>query len=98
MVLGGCIAVVSFRWVNNGEFQSQAWSEGVQLARMEGWESTREQQSVCTDVITVDHRGGGMSVASAIGDTIAWRTSSTVTVDAGMWHEGQLVFPVTRAS
>ena len=98
IVLGGAVAVISFRWVNTGEFQSQAWSAGVQLARMEGWESTREHQSVCTDFITADHRGGGVSVASAIGDTITWRTSQTVAVSAGMWHEAQLVFPVTRAS
>lgn len=96
-VLGGALAVVTFRWVNVGSFQSQAWSAGVQLARMEGWGSTREHQSVCTDVITVDHRGGGVSVASALGNVISWRTSQTVEVDAGMWHEAQLAFPVRRA-
>lgn len=95
VVLGGSVAVVSYRWVNVGSFQSNAWTSGVKLAEMVGWTATREQQSICSDSITFS-ASVGAAVSCAVGDGIYWRTSFDVSVGS-MWHEGQLVFPVARS-
>lgn len=97
VVIGGAIGVVTLRWVNLGQFVSQAWSSGVLLAKMAGWSSVREHQSICADNITFDESLPGLSVASAAGSNISWRTSGTVEVGANMWHEAQLVFPVSKS-
>lgn len=96
MVLGGCMAVVSFRWVNNGQFESVAWSSLVQLAEMVGWSCPREHQALTTDNLI--YPAGAYACASVVGQNISWRTNVDITVPASSWHEGQLLFPVTRAS
>lgn len=95
VVLGGSVAVVSYRWVNAGSFVSKAWDVGVKLAEMVGWEAAREHQSACLDAVTCS-ASTGASVSSAAGNSILWRTSFDVTVGS-QWHEGQLVFPVHRS-
>lgn len=96
VVLGGCMAVVSFQWVNNGQFESVAWSSGVQLAEMVGWSCSREHQALTTDNLI--YPAGGYACACVVEQDITWRTNVGITVPASSWHEGQLVFPVTRAS
>ncbi|WP_273382621.1 hypothetical protein [Enorma phocaeensis] len=96
VVLGGCMAVVSFRWVNAGLFQSEAWSSGVQLAKMVGWNCPREHQALTTDNLI--YPAGAYACACVVGQNISWRTNVDITVPASSWHEGQLLFPVTRAS
>ena len=95
-VLGESMAVISFRWVNAGAFSQGAWTAGVQLAKMVGWKALFEQQSVVVDAVTTGGNGI-IAVASAAGSNIAWRTSGGVSVDAGVWHEGQMVVAVERA-
>lgn len=94
VVLGGAVAVVSYRWVNEGEFLSRAWDAGVQLADMVGWRAVVEQQSACVDIVASS--ATGLSVSSAAGTRIAWRTSFDVAVPK-QWHEGQMVVAVERA-
>lgn len=95
-VIGESMAVISFRWVNTGAFSQDAWTAGVQLAKMVGWKALFEQQSVVVDAVTAGGNGI-IAVASAAGSNIAWRTSGGVSVDAGAWHEGQMVVAVERA-
>lgn len=95
-VLGESMAVISFRWVNTGAFSQGAWTAGVQLAKMVGWKASFEQQSVVVDAVTAGS-DGIVAVASAAGSNIAWRTSGSVSVGAGAWHEGQMVVAVERA-
>ena len=86
VLICGCVGIVSFRWVNLGQFHIGAWDAGVKLATMNNCRSTTEIQSVCTDVLTCGYPDSIVTVASAVGQDIAWRSSVSTDVPS-MWHE-----------
>lgn len=88
------LAVVTIRWVNNGAFSTTSWGNTV-LARMIGWEATREAMSPCMENIAYEHLGKNAFYAS--GKDIGYKTPGGISIGAAAWHNGCLVFPVKRA-
>lgn len=88
------LAIVTIRWVNKGAFSTKSWDPTV-LARMIGWEATREAMSPCMENIAYEHLG--KNAFCATGKNIGYVTPGSISITAGSWHNGCLVFPVKPA-
>lgn len=90
------LLVAQIEWVNNGQFQSEAWKP-VDLFEFSGYKATREAFGWCFDNNT-DGSTTYNAKFKCVGKRVSWVARGNFVVAAKCWHQGGIIIPVTKTT